>query len=213
MKKLESIKNRTLKDTIAEMVRTAVLSNQFPDDFVTEQELAKQLQVSRTPLREAMYELINEDLIEFRPRKGYRIKPHDVNEVRQIFKLRFVVEREIVDAVMGNVTDEDIVILRNLVDDQEVMMEKDRLEFIRIDKEFHRQLFKISGMNLFLKAYDQFHNLTILIGFQAIQKSGRMKVVLDEHRLIIDMLEKKDKEGMVNAIQRHLKATLGVLYE
>lgn len=212
LSRLESIKNRTLKDTISEIVRTAVLSNNFPEGFVTEQMLAEQLQVSRTPLREAMYELINEDLIEFRPRKGYRIKAHEKSEVEQIFKLRFVIEREIVETLLENVTEEDIVKLKDLVNDQEVIMSKDRLEFIKIDKEFHRQLFMISGMNLFLKSYDQFHNLTILIGFQAIQKIGRMKAVLDEHRKIIEMLEKRDQEGLVTAIRDHLKETLSVLY-
>ncbi|HJE19800.1 MAG TPA: GntR family transcriptional regulator [Aliicoccus persicus] len=213
MSKLEGIKNRTLKDRISDLVRNAVLSGNFPREFITERELSEQLQVSRTPLREAMYELINEDLIEFRPRKGYRIKPHDKSEVEQIFKLRFVIEREIVETLIKNVTDKDIEYLKKLVNEQEEIMSHDRLEFIKIDKEFHRYLFRISELDLFLKSYDQFHNLTILIGFQAIQKIGRMKVVLDEHRLIIEMLEKKDREGLINAIQSHLKQTFHVLYE
>lgn len=213
MSKLEGIKYRTLKERISELVRNAVLSGNFSREFITERELSEQLQVSRTPLREAMYELINEDLIEFRPRKGYRVKPHDKDEVEQIFKLRFVIEREIVETLIKNVTDKDIEYLKKLVNEQEEIMSQDRLEFIKIDKEFHRYLFRISEMDLFLKSYDQFHNLTIPIGFQAIQKIGRMKVVLDEHRLIIEMLEKKDREGLINAIQSHLKQTFHVLYE
>lgn len=213
MSKLEGIKYRTLKDRISDLVRNAVLSGNFPREFITERELSEQLQVSRTPLREAMYELINEDLIEFKPRKGYRVKPHEKSEVEQIFRLRFVIEREIVETLIKNVTDKDIEQLKQLVNEQEAIMSQDRLEFIKIDKEFHRYLFRISEMDLFLKSYDQFHNLTILIGFQAIQKIGRMKVVLDEHRLIIEMLEKKDHEGLINAIQSHLKQTFHVLYE
>ena len=213
MSKLEGIKYRTLKDRISDLVRNAVLSGNFPREFITERELSEQLQVSRTPLPDAMYELINEDLIEFKPRKGYRVMPHEKSEVEQIFRLRFVIEREIVETLIKNVTDKDIEQLKQLVNEQEAIMSQDRLEFIKIDKEFHRYLFRISEMDLFLKSYDQFHNLTILIGFQAIQKIGRMKVVLDEHRLIIEMLEKKDHEGLINAIQSHLKQTFHVLYE
>ena len=94
--KIKGIKHKTLKDTIYSTLKDIILNDGFPsDDYINEQSLATQLNVSRTPLREAMYDLINEDLIEFRPRTGYRLKQHSNEEVKQIFLLRAIIEREL----------------------------------------------------------------------------------------------------------------------
>ena len=68
---IKEIKTKTLKDTIYVSLKEIILNNNFPsEEFITENSLAKKLNVSRTPLREAMQDLVKEDLIEFRPRKG-----------------------------------------------------------------------------------------------------------------------------------------------
>lgn len=207
--KIKEIKRKTLKDTIYTSLKEIILNNNFPsDDFITENSLAEKLNVSRTPLREAMQDLVNENLIEFKPRKGYKIKTHSIEEVEQIFLLRFVIEKEIIDPLFEKVTSEKISTLKKIIDRQkDTVINEDGYQFMLIDKEFHRELFLISEYNIFLKSYDLFHNLTILIGAQAIRKKGRMTEVINEHIEIINMLEKKDKEGMIKAINNHLSRT------
>src|SRR5699024_12702368 len=93
---IEEIKTKTLKDTIYLSLKEIILNNNFPsDDFITENALAKKLNVSRTPLREAMQDLVSEDLIEFKPRKGYKIKTHSFVEMEQIFILLLLIEKYI----------------------------------------------------------------------------------------------------------------------
>jgi len=70
------------------------------EEYITEQDLASQLNVSRTPLREAMSELINENLIEFKPRKGYRVKEYSKDEIEQIFSLRKLIELAIIPSLL-----------------------------------------------------------------------------------------------------------------
>ena len=206
---IKEIKRKTLKDTIYTSLKEIILNNNFPsDDFITESSLAAQLNVSRTPLREAMQDLVSENLIEFRPRKGYKIKTHSLEEVEQIFLLRYVIEKEIIDPLFDNLTPEKIEGLKRiLVKQEETVVEEDGYRFMLIDKKFHREMFLISEYNIFLESYDLFHNLTILIGAQAIRKKGRMAEVLEEHREIIKMLENRDKAGMTEAIKLHLDRT------
>lgn len=207
--KIQGIKHKTLKDTIYSSLKDIILNNNFPSkNYINEQTLATQLNVSRTPLREAMYDLINEDLIEFTPRKGYKLKEHSIEEVNQIFMLRSIIEKGIVKPLLKNVTKEDIVYLRNLVNQQKIAMENNNgFTFMDLDKEFHRKMFKIAKYNIFLKSYDVFHNLTILIGSQAITKQGRMKDVIAEHTDIINKIESKDCSGFENSITKHLLLT------
>lgn len=95
---LESIKTKTLKDIIYNKLKNDILNNQFPSDYyITEQNLANQLEVSRTPLREAMMELVNEYLIDFIPRKGYKIRQYSDSEIDQIFLLRTVIECKVIE--------------------------------------------------------------------------------------------------------------------
>ena len=203
---IKEIKTKTLKDV---SLKEIILNNNFPsEEFITENSLAKKLNVSRTPLREAMQDLVKEDLIEFRPRKGYKVKVHSDKEDDQIFLLRYVIEKEIITPLFQNITPEKIELLKGIIEKQkETVANEDGYRFMLIDKQFHREMFLISEYNIFLQSYDLFHNLTILIGSQAIRKKGRMTEVIEEHLEIIKMLEKRDEEGMINAIRNHLKRT------
>ncbi|WP_166626443.1 GntR family transcriptional regulator [Jeotgalicoccus sp. S0W5] len=211
--KIKGIKHKTLKDTIYTTLKDIILNDGFPsDDYINEQSLATQLDVSRTPLREAMYDLINEDLIEFRPRKGYRLKQHTQEEVKQIFLLRATIEKGIKDPLFDNVEDTDIQKLKNIIEKQNrAMEEKNSYHFMQLDKEFHRTMFMIAKYNIFLKSYDVFHNLTILIGSKAITKQGRMKHVIQEHIEIVKTIESKSKADFGEKIERHLSMTLKAL--
>ncbi|MEN1967946.1 GntR family transcriptional regulator [Lentibacillus sp. N15] len=206
---LEDIKTKTLKDMIYKNLKDVILSNNFPsEEYVTEQNLADQLDVSRTPLREAMMDLVNEELIEFKPRKGYKVRKYSNNEIDQIFLLRKVIESEIIEPLLQNFTPEKSEMLKDITLRQEKCMEtEDGYAFMNLDKEFHRQMFLISGYNIFLKSYDVFHNLTILIGSQVIQKKGRKKEVIQEHNDIIEGLEKGEKQLVLHAITHHLERT------
>lgn len=207
--KFEEIKSKTLKDTIYTTLKEIILNSNFPsENYITESSLAEQLNVSRTPLREAMQDLISEDLIEFKPRKGYKVRTHSNKEIEQIFLLRYVIEKEIIDSLFKNITPEKIDFLKELIEKQkETIVNEDGYQFMLIDKQFHREMFLISEYNIFLKSYDLFHNLTILIGSQAISKKGRMTEVIDEHLEIINMLETKNKQGMIKSIKNHLDRT------
>lgn len=211
--KIKGIKHKTLKDTIYSTLKDIILNGGFPsDDYINEQSLATQLNVSRTPLREAMYDLINEDLIEFRPRKGYRLKQHSNEEVKQIFLLRAIIEKGIKDPLFENVGSHDVQKLKNIIDDQKQAMEENNsYHFMQLDKEFHRNMFMIAKYNIFLKSYDVFHNLTILIGSKAITKQGRMKDVIQEHLDIVETIETNNKASFEEKIDKHLSMTLEAL--
>lgn len=206
---IEEIKTRTLKDKIYDVVKMSVLKNEFPaGNYITESELAIKLNVSRTPLREAMQELVSEDLIEFKPRKGYKQKYHTLEEIYQIFKLRLIIEKEIIEPLLNNIKDEDIKILKHIVEKQkDATAANDQYLFMNLDKEFHRKMFLISNYNIFLKAYDIYHNLTVLIGTKAISNTGRMEKVIEEHEKIILSIKNKNSKQLESAIEEHLKTT------
>src|SRR5699024_8063297 len=116
-----------------------------------------------------------------------------------------------ITTIFNNITPEKIETLKRIIDKQkETVANEDGYRFMLIDKQFHREMFLISEYNIFLQSYDLFHNLTILIGSQAIRSKGRMTEVINEHIEIIKMLEKKDEEGMIEAIKNHLKRTKSV---
>ena len=178
------------------------------EEYITEQDLASQLNVSRTPLREAMSELINENLIEFKPRKGYRVKEYSKDEIEQIFSLRKLIELAIIPSLLTKCDKEGLNSLKNIIKEQEDCLKKhDNYNFMTLDKSFHRQMFLISERNIFLQSYDVFHNLTIFIGSQVIKQKGRMEEVIQEHQEIVNSLEEKNKEKLEQSINKHLITT------
>src|SRR5699024_11003807 len=205
---LENIKRKTLKDTIYETLKVKIMQNEFPSDYyVTEQENANKLNVSRTPLREAMMALRNEELIEFIPRKGYKTKTYSDIDIHQIFILRKMIEQKVVAPLLEIISLEEIEEFKEIVNKQQRLKEEESQEFMNLDKEFHRKMFLIPKYDVFLRAYDVFHNLTVLIGSEVIQKKGRMEEVIKEHNKIIQGFEKKDKVLTKKAISNHLQNT------
>src|SRR5699024_5655579 len=209
MKSHEFKDKKTLKDRIYKVLKKTIIQNEFPSDYyVTEQEIADEMNVSRTPLREAMVVLINDELIDFKPRKGYKTKVYSNAEIHQIFMLRKMLEEKIIGPLLNNMSDQDIEEFKDIVIKQKGCIASKRVnEFMDLDKKFHRKMFLISKYNMFLKSYDVFHNLTILIGSEVIQKIGRMQEVIKEHNKIILGFERKDVERVKEAIDSHLQET------
>jgi len=155
-----------------------------------------------------MSELINENLIEFKPRKGYKVKEYSEDEVEQIFSLRRMIELAIVPALLTKCNDAGLRLLKNItLEQEECLKNKDNYNFMNLDKDFHRQMFLITERNIFLQSYDVFHNLTIFIGAQVIKQEGRMEEVIQEHQEIIYSLEEKSQEKLEKSITQHLIKT------
>lgn len=126
---------------VADRLREGILDGTFPPRTqLSEVALAKQLSVSRGPIREAMQRLLQEGLLRGERNRGVFVVELGEEDVRDIYLARSAVERTAAAMVVADGTDEDFDVLQARIDDLAAAVDSDWVELTRLDLEFHLAL-------------------------------------------------------------------------
>ncbi|MCP3797714.1 GntR family transcriptional regulator [Allokutzneria sp. A3M-2-11 16] len=202
---------RSGRDRAYEFLRNTVLSDPAQQgSFISEQDIADRIGVSRTPIREALLMLAAEDLVRLVPKKGAYIAPVSGREIAELMELRGVIERHAAERAIGSPV---VAAMRKTLARQGLLMsEGDEGEFIELDHEFHSALVAATGNELMARMYEGLRARQIRCGVTALVRApGRQKAVLDEHEAIVSALEAGDVEAAAAAITHHLETTRDIL--
>ncbi|EKN70360.1 GntR family transcriptional regulator [Neobacillus bataviensis LMG 21833] len=202
-------KMKTTKDIVYEKIKNAIFcGNIKKDEMITESSLAQSLNTSRTPVREAVGDLVKEGLLVPIPWKGLKVREISPSEKEQIIFLRVTIESEGVRRAMKNSTPEQIQSLSNIVNQQQrAIKQNNRIEFIDLDQKFHMEILKLAQQHLLEDILLNLYHLTRLIGHKALAKNGRMEEVIEEHLQIIEALLENDPDKATKLMEYHLKNT------
>ncbi|WP_285242605.1 GntR family transcriptional regulator [Pseudarthrobacter sp. fls2-241-R2A-127] len=183
--------------------------------FLNEQELAADIGVSRTPVREALLLLVSDGLVELIPQRGAYVPVVTGREISELMELRGVLESHAAKLVI----DEHRVPATQM---QETLQQQaqipnnndpdDAREFIRLDTLFHQQLIDAAGNELISRTYSKLHVRQVLVGVAALFRTGgRRQAVCAEHQGILDALVAGDSARAKKAIDHHLAVTRDIL--
>ncbi|WP_381803602.1 GntR family transcriptional regulator [Streptomyces niveus] len=181
-------------------------------EFLSEQELADRIGVSRTPIREALLLLAAEDLVRLVPKRGAQIVPLSGREIGEVMELRGMVERYAAEQVVPE--DRDLLAeLTELLERQRALSGPEHAkEFIAVDHLFHATIVAAAGNSLLNRHYDGLRSRQIRAGVVALyNQQGRQESVLTEHRAILAAIASGDRRAARIAIDSHLESTLKVL--
>ena len=130
---------RPLRDLVFEALKEAILTQKLhPGERLLESELAVELGVSRTPVREAIRRLEQENLVVMIPRKGAYVAGISLKDIHEVYEIRAALEALALELAAAYITDEELAELARQVSEEEAMTEDGRLnEIIFIDSSFH----------------------------------------------------------------------------
>lgn len=206
---LSAIKKETTYQVAYKKLKEAILTGGLIQErFYTEVELAKVLNISRTPVREAVKDLIHDNLLVAVPRKGMKIRAFTEIEIEQVFMLRRAIESDVLNKFVKTVTAPQLSRLDDYIDLQkQAIKEKDEIKFIRLDQKFHNSIINFCSYQLVEEVIVKLHNLTRLIGHKAIMRGGRMEEVILEHQDILKAIKENDAEQAKAKLKYHLEET------
>lgn len=175
-----------------------------PGSVVSEKELADELGLSRTPVREALIELSKVKIVEIYPQKGSAIALIDYDMVEQARFMRNVLENAVVRQVCHVATPQQIAELDENLKLQQLYLENDNLEkFMEGDDAFHHQLFAIAGkmqvcelMNSLTIHFDRVRNMALYV-----VKDSK---ILGDHQTILEAIRNQDEETAGQTMEKHL---------
>lgn len=197
----------SIRQKVCDFLRNQILSNHIPAGTrLVEGRLAKQINVSRTPIREALHILEMEGLLESIPRVGYRVKELRWEDVEELCEIRAVNEILAAKWAMKRLTSRELAAMKHNIDTAEAEIQGGNPEyFVERDAEFHEMLVKASGSRRLLELCQMLrhHMLRYRVESLYVAEAGLRAVT--GHRRICACLEKKDGIGIETAIREHLE--------
>lgn len=200
------IQQRNLVDQVADYLTQAIIGQRFaPGERLSEVQLARDLGVSRAPVREAARLLESRGLLVSQPRRGFFVRALDSEELADIFDLRLCLERHAMEQLAEACGPETLAALRHQVDVLcEVASSGDETRRIEEDLAFHRLLIASAGNQRLLRTFEDLaHELRLCITL--ITKTHEAPdSIAESHHLLLDALASGEAPRCRAAIDYHI---------
>lgn len=186
-------------------LKNAILSNKLPPETpVREMDIAKELQMSRTPVREAMRELEADGLIISYPARGTIVAPITPYDVEEIYELRVLHELWALERGFFRITDEELDSLQHAFDEayRDQSWEKNH----DADRRLHRLIVEKSGSKRLVAFVNTLNMQIERIRVSSAKDVSRQALSYKEHSEIIAHIKKKDLPRCKEALHSHLRA-------
>src|ERR1700689_4290055 len=175
--------------------------------FLTEAEVCRATGMSRTPVREALLRLEAEGFLQIVPKKGAFVPPISEREVEAIMQARALIEDFCVRRAV-HLAEFLAPELDRLLAEQD-KQKKSPLEFIELDREFHRAIVRAADNPVLADFYETLRDRQMRMGIYAITASTqRMDGVMVEHRAIAAAVRSRSADQAARATAEHLAKTL-----
>lgn len=185
------------------VIRSLESGSLEPGTRVRETELAKNVGISRTPVREALNRLVNEGLVTNDPHRGMIITELDQALVGELYEMRGVLESTAASLAAKHATDVEISLLRTLMEADREM--SDPVQIANNNRMFHQVLYQCGHNRFLLKTLQALQNSMLLLGNSTLAERGRPDEARNEHEAIVKALEARDPEAAAEAARRHIK--------
>jgi DNA-binding GntR family transcriptional regulator len=206
----ELIQKRPLKEDIFDVVHAKIISGVYkPGDWLRQEEIATQLGVSMTPVREALDLLVSAGLAERVPYRGVRVREMSTKDVVEAYGLRLILEAVIAREATKNIAPEQLAGLEAML---EKMKKQESLEEVsdarQLSREFHSAIAEASKNDLLIKLYAIVSNaFPDWLLYEALFRKPELLVdsmasTLQEHIVIVEALKQGNAE---KAVQRSIE--------
>jgi DNA-binding GntR family transcriptional regulator len=194
-------------------LRRAILDGELGfGTALSEDAIAGQLGVSRTPVREALQNLAREGLLEPGPRRTLIVRQPSAEMCDEVLTMRIALECESVVRACEVAEDNDIDQIKVTIFRQQRECRRGAVSaFLEADGNFHFEIARSAKLPIFHKTLVQLHTVSHLVGLKALETSGRMQQVIDEHERVLNAIEICDPAAARALMKEHLESTRHVL--
>jgi DNA-binding GntR family transcriptional regulator len=200
-----SIAPRALYEEVAELLRQRIFQRELePGSWIDEVKLAQEYGISRTPLREALKVLATEGLVTMKMRRGAYVTEVSDQDLQEVYHLLSLLESDAAGVVAGHGTAAQVRELQAIHAELEgAVQDPDR--FFAINERFHMRLLEIAGNRWRNQMVADLRKVMKLNRHNSLLKSGRIAESLQEHRLVMQALDKRDAGAAVERMREHFR--------
>jgi DNA-binding GntR family transcriptional regulator len=188
-----------------ELIREAILDGRLePGSRLKEEELARELGISRTPVREALLILQSEGLIETTPNRGAIVGTHDADDLVDLYQLRALLEGYAARQAAARVSDEEIGLLRESCDRFDLIASNDVRELVKENLLFHSSIHAAAGSVRLTEMLRRVIELPLVYKSYAWYPPDQKRISAHYHRQITNALSVRDAERAELVMREHV---------
>ena len=196
----------TLKAHVYQLLREAIVSGRYkPGARLNESQLARDFNISRIPIREALLQLREHGLVMNHERRGMFVTELTEEDVQRINSLRIVLEAEALRLTQARMTKQIAAKLTSLVERMEKPRSATEIDSANLDLEFHRTIWQASGNPYLAKTLDSLS--TVLFAHTALRSTAKEAQPwrLNHHRELLEVVLGRSKVSPEDAVIQHLR--------
>jgi len=208
LSKLKLKNYELLSQKVYHVLKNAIVRGDFaPNSKLVLTKIAKSLEVSNTPIREAINKLVSEGLIKIIPNKGIIVKEININDFQESLQVRTFLDGLIGKLASKKITDKEIGKMMKIIKKMENCVKKDdRLTYNDLDIKFHDFLLNVSGNNKLKEIYNNLINQGNRLRLRTLKIPDRMGKSLKEHREIALEIKKRNPDEANRVSQKHIES-------
>ena len=191
-------------------IKANIINYNYPPGYnLNLGQLSELLGVSPTPIKDALFKLAGEGLVEIAPRKGTYVKDVTLEDIHEILKVRIILETAAVEAITAGLTDEQLSRFSGLYGEMISVKggENDETSYkayMERDSEFHLLFFQILGNQRLLNIYRNLNAHIQIVRFRLLDRRGKNVTTDQEHARILEALRERNPEKAKEAVRQHL---------
>ncbi|WP_415403925.1 GntR family transcriptional regulator [Tateyamaria sp. SN3-11] len=185
---------------------SAIRAGEFsPGDRLRETDVATRLNLSRTPVREALRRLEADGIVEHRPRLGAVIRQLSHGELVELYEMRIVLERTAAQMAAKHAAAAEVDALRDL---NAAIAASASAQAAALNQDFHRGIYLATRNRFLLDSARALNNALMLMGPTTLDDAARIATVTAQHTDILDAIEAGDADAAGEAAEAHLQTSL-----
>jgi DNA-binding GntR family transcriptional regulator len=205
----------TAKDRAYRTLKERILDGQLSGGtLLGEAEVAAELGMSRTPVRDAFIRLAGEELLRIYPKRGAIVVPVSAEEIDAVMETRLAVEAFALEQLVARGIDVTPELRAALELQERLVAAGDVSAFVDADRELHRLIVERGSNRILLSLYDSLRDRQRRLGASMMRRDrGHLAASLEEHGRLVEAIGSGDGPAARAALAEHLAATRGRLLD
>lgn len=196
----------SLTEEIESIIRQRILNGQYGiGERIKENQVAQELKVSRTPIREAFKQLEKEGLIQSIPNRGSFALGFTKQDIQDIYEVRAAVEMLAMERAVAKISEEELYAMQETFDLMEYYTNKKASKkILELNRAFHSIIYNATGsrfLSQILKSYEGYVEQTRKV---TVYCDENLNQILEEHREILEALKNRNQMNAMEKISIHL---------
>ena len=199
---MKTLEHQNISGKAYEILLEMIVSRTLePGERLIEEQLAKNLGVSRTPLREAINRLSKDGLVHLQARKGASVKEFEIEDVIEVYDIRMALEGLAANQAAATIELKKLEKLKRLFESSEAE------DLLKADAQFHDLIISSCGNKRLISALNDLKNFIQIFRVAGYTFKGRSIAAVSDHMKIIEALINRDGQQAEALMRKHIENT------